>query len=68
MTGKNRIIIYGREADGTDVVEFRTAVGESLAIPIARTEAAVIGHFQERMPYGLLATAINMTPSRCPRQ
>jgi hypothetical protein len=25
MTGNNRIIIYGREADGTDVVEFRTA-------------------------------------------
>jgi len=45
MTG---IIIYGREADGTDLVEFKTAVGKSLAISIPRTEAAVTGHFQER--------------------
>jgi hypothetical protein len=35
------------------LVEFRTAAGESLAISIPRTEAAVIRHFQERMPYGL---------------
>jgi hypothetical protein len=35
------------------VVEFRTAQGAVLAISIPRTEAAVIRHFQERMPYGL---------------
>jgi hypothetical protein len=34
-------------------VEFRTATGEALAISIPRTEAAVIKHFQERMPYGV---------------
>jgi len=34
-------------------VEFRTAQGAVLAISIPRTEAAVIRHFQERMPYGL---------------
>ena len=52
-TGKNRIMIFGPKADGTYVVEFRTAEGESLAISIPRTETAVIRHFQERMPYGL---------------
>jgi hypothetical protein len=28
-------------------------MGVALAISIPRTEAAVIRHFQERMPYGL---------------
>jgi hypothetical protein len=51
--GKNRIMIFGPKTDGTYVVEFRTAEGESLAISIPRTETAVIRHFQERMPYGL---------------
>ena len=46
-------MIYGPKNDGTYVVEFRTAAGETLAISIPRTEAAVIRHFQERMPYGL---------------
>ena len=50
MTGKNRIMIYGSKDDGTYVVEFRTA-----EVSIPRTEAAVIRHFQECMPYGLLA-------------
>jgi hypothetical protein len=50
ITGKNRIMIYGSKSDGTYVVEFRTAAGEALAISIPRTEAAVIRHFQERMP------------------
>src|SRR6516225_11109349 len=53
MTGKNRIMIYGPKTDGTYVVEFRTAEGAVLAISIPRSEAAVIQHFQERMPYGL---------------
>jgi hypothetical protein len=53
MMGKNRIMIYGPKDDGTYVVEFRTAEGETLAISIQRTEAAVVRHFQERMPYGL---------------
>jgi hypothetical protein len=50
---RNRIMIFGPKSDGTYVVEFRTAAGESLAISIPRTEAAVIKHFQECMPYGL---------------
>jgi hypothetical protein len=53
MTGKNRIMIYGPKNDGTYIVEFRTAEGETLAISIPGTEARVIRHFQERMPYGL---------------
>jgi hypothetical protein len=32
MTSKNRIMIYGPKDDGTYVVEFSTAEGESLAI------------------------------------
>jgi hypothetical protein len=31
----------------------RTAEGETLAISIPRSEAHVVRHFQERMPYGL---------------
>jgi hypothetical protein len=49
----NRIMIFGPKDDGTYVVEFRTAAGDALAISIPRGEAAVIRHFQERMPYGL---------------
>ena len=46
-------MITGPKTDGTYVVEFKTAEGEVLAISIPRTEAAVVRHFQERMPYGL---------------
>jgi hypothetical protein len=52
-TNKNRIMIYGPKTDGTYVIEFRTAAGEALAISVPRNEAAVLKHFQERMPYGL---------------
>ena len=48
--GKNRIMNFGPRDDGTYVVEFRTAAGEVLAISIPRPEAAVIRHFQERVP------------------
>jgi hypothetical protein len=58
-TGKDRIMIFGPKTDGTYVVEFRTAEGESLAISIPRTETAVIRHFQERMPCGLLVPDVN---------
>jgi hypothetical protein len=51
--GKNRIMIFGPKADGTYVIEFRTAAGEALAISIPSSETAVLKHFQERMPYGL---------------
>ena len=51
VSGKNRIMIFGPKTDGTYVVEFRTAVGEALAISIPRTEASVVRHFQERMGY-----------------
>jgi hypothetical protein len=56
--GKNRIMIFGPKDDG-NVVEFRTAAGETLAISIPRTEAAVVRHFQERMPYGLFVPDVN---------
>ena len=38
--GKSRIMIFG-----PNVVEFRTADGEALAISIRRSEAHVIRHF-----------------------
>jgi hypothetical protein len=57
--GKNRIMIFGPKNDGTYVVEFRTAAGEALAISIPRTEATVIRHFQERMPYGLFVPDVD---------
>jgi hypothetical protein len=53
-TGKNRIMIFGPKSDGPYVVEFRTAAGEAMAISIPSGETAVLQHFQERMPYGLL--------------
>src|SRR6516225_6981303 len=53
MAGNNRIMIFGPKSDGTYVVEFRTAAGETLAISIPSSEAAVVRYFQERMPYGL---------------
>ena len=65
-TGKNRIMIFGPKTDGSYVVEFRTAEGESLAISIPRTEIAVIRHFQERMPYGLFVPDVEAgDPSPC---
>jgi hypothetical protein len=48
------------ENDGTYVVEFRTAEGAVLAISIPRTEAAVVRHFQERVPYGLFVPDVNV--------
>jgi hypothetical protein len=57
-SGRNRIMIFGPKTDGTYVVEFRTAAGEALAISIPRTEASVVRHFQERMPYGLLVPEV----------
>jgi hypothetical protein len=56
--GKNRIMIYGPKADGTYIVEFKTAADETLAISIPGSEAAVIRYFQEPMPYGLLVSDV----------
>jgi hypothetical protein len=53
-TSKNRIMINGPKDHGTYLVEFRTAASDALAISIPRTEAAVIWHFQARMPCGLV--------------
>ena len=58
MTSKNRIMIYGPKNDGTYIIESRTAAGEALAISIPRTEASVVRHFQERMPYGLFVPEV----------
>jgi hypothetical protein len=54
-TGKNRIMIFGPKADGTYVVEFRTAEGEALAISVPASETRVLKHFQKRIAKGRLA-------------
>jgi hypothetical protein len=45
-------------ADGTYVIEFRTAKGEALAISVPRGETAVLKHFQTRMPFGLVVPEV----------
>jgi hypothetical protein len=52
-SGQDRIMIYGPKTDGTYIVEFRIADGESLAISVPAGETHVLKHFQARMPYGL---------------
>jgi len=54
-TGRNRIMIYGPKPDGTYVVEFETADGDSLAISVPASDTRVLKHFQARMPFGLFA-------------
>jgi hypothetical protein len=53
-SGRNRIMIYGPKSDGTYIIEFRMADGESLAISVPAGETRVLKHFQARMPYGLV--------------
>jgi hypothetical protein len=52
--GRNRIMVYGPKSDGTYIIEFRMADGESLAISVPAGETRVLKHFQARMPYGLV--------------
>ena len=47
-------MIYGPNSDGTYIIEFRMADGESLAISVPAGETRVLKHFQARMPYGLV--------------
>jgi hypothetical protein len=47
-------MIFGPKEDGTYIVEFKTAAGETMALSIPSTETAVIRRFKERMPYGLV--------------
>ena len=53
--GKNRIRIYGPKSDGSYWVEFRTADGESLVVPVPRGETAVLKHVLAIAPYGIVA-------------
>jgi hypothetical protein len=46
--GKNRIMIYGPNHDGTYVVEFRTAKRETLAISVPSGESSAYGQIFER--------------------
>ena len=55
--GQDRIMIYGPKSDGTYIIEFRMADGESLAISVSAGETRVLKHFQARMPYTREKTA-----------
>jgi hypothetical protein len=46
-------MIHGPKSDGTYVIQFKTAEGETLAIIVPVGETRVLKHFQARMPYGL---------------
>jgi hypothetical protein len=52
----DRITIDGPMDDGTYTLEFETAHGDSLAISVPGSEAtiAVLEHFQELIPYGVV--------------
>jgi hypothetical protein len=50
---QDRITISGPQSDGTYIVEFKTAASETLAISVPSGEA-VLKHFQERTPHGLV--------------
>ena len=43
--GQDRIMIYGPKSDGTYIIEFRMANGESLAISVPTGETRVLKHF-----------------------
>jgi hypothetical protein len=59
---QDKITIYGPKGDGTYVVEFKTAAGETLAISVPSGETAVLEHFQTRMPYGLVVPVTDRPP------
>jgi len=46
MAEQDKISILGPRDDGTYVVEFRTAAGETLAISVPSAKAALLKHFQ----------------------
>jgi hypothetical protein len=52
--GQDRVMIHGPNSDGTYIIEFRLADGESLAISVPAGETRVLKHFQARMPCGLV--------------
>jgi hypothetical protein len=59
---QDKITIYGPKGDGTYVVEFKTAAGETLAISVPSGGTAVLQHFQARMPYGLVVPETDRPP------
>ena len=58
---QDKITIDGPKNDGSYVVEFKDANGEALAISVSRGEAAVLKHFQAKIPYGLVVPDLPRT-------
>jgi hypothetical protein len=59
---QDKITICGPKGDGTYIVEFKTAAGETLAISVPSGETAVLQHFQARMPCGLVVPEADRPP------
>jgi hypothetical protein len=57
-----KIMIYGPKSDGTFIVEFKTAAGQTLTISVPSDETALLKHFQARMPHGLIAPDVDRPP------
>ena len=51
-------MIFGPKPDGTYIVEFKTADGDTLAISVPASETRVLKHFQARMRYGLFVSDV----------
>jgi hypothetical protein len=66
MAQQDKITTRGPKTDGIYLVEFRTAEGDAIAISIPGNEAAVIRHFQERMPYGLFVPDVSVREPLAP--
>ena len=61
---QDKITIHGPKTDGTYIVEFKTAEGVALAFSVPKgSGTAVLGYFQDKMPYGLAVPDVPRTPS-----
>ena len=61
--GKNQIMIFGPQTDGTYVVEFKTVAGEALAISIpASTPQARIFPAERRFSKAVTTRERSVTP------
>lgn len=63
---QDKVTIYGPKGDGTYVVEFKTAAGETLAISVPRGETRVLKYFQERMPLWAVCAGCKCVNERPP--
>jgi hypothetical protein len=61
-------MIYGPKSDGTYIIDFRMADGETLAISVPAGETRELKRFQARMPYGLVVPDVPQGTFGTPRE